>query len=210
MISFLKKPWAKLVVWLSELQWAAKSSISDEECQRIKELLSRDYYIILTRRSNHFSTYMISIADFFLTGKLGYWSHVLMNLEDEVKTDDDYILIEAIGSGVTKSHFSQVFDVDSVAIIKPKNITVDQWTAILDKAKDNLGKPYDNLFDLKNDREINCVELVRNALMATKGYHENFANFEKMISEKKNLTPNMFYTCSDFEIVFESRVGKTR
>ena len=36
-------------------------------------------------------------------------------------------------------------------------------------------------------------------------YYTNFANFEKLIAERKNLTPQMFYECPDFEVVFEIR-----
>jgi hypothetical protein len=41
--------------------------------------------------------------------------------------------------------------------------------------------------------------------MAEPDYQENFANFEKMIKERKNLTPQMFYDCPDFEVVYEVR-----
>jgi len=128
-----------------------------------------------------------------------------MNLEDEVKTDDDFMLIEAIGSGVTETPFKDVFNVNGVVLLKPKNLTINKWTAILDRAKTELGKPYDNLFDLKNDKALSCVELVRVALQADPDYATNFAEFERMIKKEKNLTPQMFYDCSDFEIVYEVR-----
>lgn len=203
------KPIASVLTYFAKLigkiHWSSTTVLSEAECNTIKELLIPNYYIILTRRNNHLSTYAIALGNFLLTGKFSYWSHVLMNTEDEVNSKEDFRLIEAIGTGIQFSPFDKVFDVQSVAILKPRNIQTWQWTAILDKAKSELGKPYDSLFDLKSDSALSCVELVRNALMAEDDYATNFANFEAMIAKNKNLTPEMFYRCSDFEVIYEIR-----
>ena len=130
-----------------------------------------------------------------------------MNLEDEVKTDDDYRFIEATRAGVHYSGFSEVFNdqTSSVALLKPRHFSLEHWTAIMDKAKSLLGRPYDTLYDLANDNNISCVELVRDALRAEADYDLYFANFEKLISSSKNLDPHMYYECDDFEVVWESR-----
>jgi hypothetical protein len=129
-----------------------------------------------------------------------------MNLEDTVKTDDDFRFIEATGHGTHYSGFTEVFgSVDAVALIKPRNMTVDEWTAALDTAKIHLGTPYDNLFNLRNTLEINCVELIRVALSGIPGYAEKFAAFERLVAETKKLTPQMFLECPDFEVVLELR-----
>jgi hypothetical protein len=192
-------------MFFSGIHWSPNNLLTDEELSKIKEALKPNYYVILTRRNNHLTTYLISFANFFLTGKFSYWSHSLMNLENEVNSVDDFILVEAIGKGVTLSHFNEVFDVNGVALLKPKNITIEKWTLILDKARQNVGKPYDSLFDLKNDSAVSCVELVRDALQADPDYATNFAEFEALISKRKNLTPQMFYDCPDFEVVYEVR-----
>jgi hypothetical protein len=204
-MNIFQRAWVSVVVTLGKMHWSPKNLIIDSEKQRIRELLVFDYYVILTRRNNHFSTYMISFANFVLTGKFSYWGHAFMNLEDEVKTDDDFIFVEAVGTGVHETHFDNVFDVNSVVLLKPKNLTIEKWTAILDEAKRNEGKPYDNLFDLKNDNAMSCVELVRDALQADPDYATNFAHFEAMIAKRKNLTPEMFYQCEDFEVVCQIR-----
>jgi uncharacterized protein YycO len=128
-----------------------------------------------------------------------------MNLEDEVNSDNDFRLIEATGSGTHYSPFDLVFRVHGVVLLKPKNMSAEHWTKVMDKANSELGKPYDSLFDLRNDQRLSCVELVRSALMAEPDYEKNFANFEAMIKSRKNLTPQMFYECEDFEIVYEVR-----
>jgi len=187
----------------AKIKWSPAKLLTLEDKIELKATLTKDYYIIATRKSNYLTTYLICIGNFLLTGKWGFYSHVLMNLEDIVKTEDDFRFIEATGPGVHYSEFSDVFDhVDAVAIIKPKNMTIDEWTKALDKAKLYLGRPYDNLFDLKSDLEVNCVELIRLALQGIPDYNIKFANFEKMIASKKKLTPDMFHECDDFEIVY--------
>lgn len=206
MWTLIKKLKSALATWVGNVQWKQSRELSGAELDEILERLTPHYYIILTRRSNHLSTYVICLANLILTGKWGHYSHVLMNLEDEVTEEKDFRLIEATGKGIHYSLFQEVFGgIDSVALLKPKNMSLDAWTAVMDKAKTQLGKPYDTLFDLKNDLALSCVELVRVALQAESNYTTNFSNFEKMISECKNLTPNMFLQCSDFEVVYEVR-----
>ena len=202
---FIRRIAEPIIKFLGKISWKPKNLISDADKDVIRQLLIKDYYIILSRRNNHFSTYLISFGHFILTGKWGYWSHVFMNTEDEVNSDSDFRIIEALSTGVRYSPFSEVFNVNSVAILKPKHMSMDDWTTALSNANLYLGRPYDNILDLANDNEINCVELVRNALKTTKDYEKNFAHFEHMISTRKNLTPHMFYECKDFTVVYEKR-----
>jgi hypothetical protein len=205
----LKKIFDKIasafVTVIGKIHWAPSNTLSEGEKKKIHDLLVPNYYIILTHKNNHLSTFFVGLGNFLLTGKWGYWGHVLMNLEDEVHSDSDFRLIEAVGTGVTYSPFDSVFEVNGVALLKPKNMGLDKWTAVMDKAMTEIGKPYDTLFDLKNDQALSCVELVRDALMGEPDYTKNFAHFEAMIQTRKNLTPDMFYDCDDFELVFEIR-----
>lgn len=200
----------KVQIWFIELvakvHWKNRHLLSDDQSSSLKQKLAADYYIIATRKSNYLTTFFIAFGNFFLTGKWGFYSHVLMNLEDEVKTSNDFRFIEATGHGTHFSSFSEVFGaVDAVALIKPKNMTLIEWTEALDRAKIYLGRPYDNLFDLKSDLEVNCVELIRLALEGIPDYSTKFAEFEKMIAKKKKLTPDMFANCADFEVVYTIR-----
>lgn len=180
--------------------------LTEQEQDVIREHLRNNYFIILTRRKTHLSTYAINLSHLLLTGRLGYYSHALMNLEDAVKDDSDFRLMESTNkAGVVFASFDTVFDCDSVALLKPKNMSLDEWTVVLDQAKTFEGRKYDTLYDLKDDTKMSCVELVRGALSATPDYATNFANFEKMVSKSKNLDPEMFYECEDFEVVWEIR-----
>ena len=206
----MKNLWNKIVAWfilsIGKVEWKAKDTLIEDEQSKIRELLVNDYYIILTRRNNHLSTFFSSLANFVLSGKWGYWSHALMNMEDEVKDNKDFRLIEAVGKGVVYTPFDKVFNVNGACILKPKYMKIDDWTFVLDKAKLQLGKPYDTLFDIRNDNNLSCVELCRAALMGEPNYAINFANFEALIRKRhNNLSPDMFYGLDDFEVVYEIR-----
>lgn len=208
-MNFLKKIYDAVASWvvigIGKIHWGYRDGLTDAELDKVRQLLIPNYYIIVTHRNNHLSTYFVSLASFVLTGKFSYWAHVLLNLENTVKTDADFRLVEAIGSGTQLSPFSLVFQVHGVALLKPKNMSAEYWTMVMDKALSEVGKPYDTLFDLANDNALSCVELVRTALMAEPDYEKNFANFEAMIKSDKNLTPQMYYDCPDFEVVYEVR-----
>jgi hypothetical protein len=126
-----------------------------------------------------------------------------MNLEDEVKVQGDFRLVEAVGTGTRWATFEDVFgNPDAVCLLKPRSMTADEWTGLLDAAKSNIGKPYDTLFDLKNDKALSCVELVRNILKAEPNYNQDFSAFEQMLQDFSNLTPDMYDRCLDFERVY--------
>ncbi len=212
-MNILKRGYQAVVRWvvigIGKIHWGYRDGLTDDELATVKKALIENYYIIVTHRNNHLSTYFVTLANFILTGKWSYWAHALMNLEDEVNDKTDFRLVEATGDGVHYSPFDLVFQVHGVALLKPKNMSTDHWTTVLDRAKVELGKPYDTLFNIAQDNELSCVELVRAALMAEPNYATDFAEFEKMITEHHNLTPQMFYDCPDFEVVYEVRHSRT-
>jgi uncharacterized protein YycO len=210
MQEFLRKYFGWLIDCLSTLigkiNWKQKQPLTKADMDVIAAMLELDYYIITTRHSNHLSLYAISLAGFLTTGKWSSYGHVCMNLEDTVDSKADFRIVEAVGVGSKYSTFEEVFgDADGICLLKPKAMTVDHWTDVLDKARTEVGKPYDTLFDLANDKAVSCVELVRDALMGEPHYKEDFPEFEKMIGKINNLTPQMFRDCPDFEVAYEIR-----
>ena len=198
-----------IVEYVGKLRWKTSRVLTEEEKQTIYKMLENNYYIILTRPHGNFSSYAISAAHLFLTKfkRMGYYAHSLMNLEDTVTSSDDFRLIEAVVEGVKYSTFDEVFDqqCSSVALLKPRCLLEQDWTAIMDKARSYLGRPYDTLYDIARDNKLSCVELVRNALRAETDYEKEFAHFESIIKDAKNLDPQMFYECHEFEVVYEVR-----
>lgn len=202
---YFKRFFSSLAVLTGKINWKLTNPLNAEEKAKISSLLKPNYYILLSRNNNHLSSYIIGLGDLLYRGKFGYWGHAFMNMEDTVVNNTDFQFVEAIGTGVQFATFDETMAINSIALLKPKSLSIDEWTSILDKAKSDVGKPYDTLFDLAQDQKLSCVELVRNALMAEPNYATDFANFEAMCQKYKKLTPQMFYDCSDFEVVLEIR-----
>lgn len=197
-----------IIKQLGKIGWelAPKHQLTTSDLEDLRTKLTKNYYIVVSRNRSHLSAYLVGLGNFFLTGKFSYWSHVFMNLENTVNTDADFRFVEADQFGVKYSTFADITKVNAIALIKPKCMTLDNWTKVLDQAAAQyIGRPYDNLFDLSNDTRLSCVELVRNVLRALPDYDTNFANFEAMIASRKNLTPTMYYDCPDFTVVYEVR-----
>ena len=197
----------KIVALVAKVKWKQRAQIDDATRAAIHKMLAKDYYIIATRRGNYFTTFLISLGNFFMTFKWGQHSHVLMNLEDEVNSSEDFRLIEAtMKAGTHYSTFEEVFtDVDSVALLRPKNITIREWTAALDSVKTYLGVPYDSLFDMRNAAEINCVELVWLAIQSIPEYRNKFPDVVNLFESYATLTPSMLVNSSDFEVYYSTR-----
>jgi hypothetical protein len=197
----------RCTVFIGNVMWKSKRVMTDADRDVLRQKLTKDYFIIVTMHRGFLSSWAIAIAHFFMTWKFGYYAHVLMNLEDKVKTDADFKFIEATRAGTQYSEFDHVFNqqTSSVALLRPKYMSLDHWTEVMDRAKTYLGRPYDTLFDLSSDQKLSCVELVRDALRGEPHYERDFANFEAMITKSKNLDPQMFYECPDFVVEWEVR-----
>lgn len=181
-------------------------SLSDEDLQRLRDMITHDYYIIATRRKTRLTTYLISLGSFLTTGRFSHYNHVLMNLEDDNATKDiDFKLMEATSEGIHWSTFMEVFDCDSVALLRPKNIQKNEWDGAVDALKLQLGKPYDNAIDFSQTNKGSCVQMVNESLKGMPDYNEKFPNLIKMISKYNRVTPQQYYDCEDFEIAWEVR-----
>lgn len=204
-MNLLQKVETVIIKFIGSVKWPIKNAVTKDEQDIIRQKLTSDYYIILTRNNNHLSTYFINFGDFLIGNGWSYWGHALLNMEDEVKSDTDFELIESTAEGVHIETFANVFDVNSVVLMKPKCMSIDDWNLVFAKAISEIGKPYDNLFNMDSTSAFSCVELVRAALQADPDYATNFANFEALVQHYKRITPQMFYQCSDFEVVYEVR-----
>ena len=181
--------------------------LREEDHNELRRKLSSGYYVILTAGHPALSGPAVKLATRI---KNGYWptfTHALMNVdnEDDPLASHRFKLVESIERGVTYNTFMRVFDCDVVALLRPKGFTEEQWERALERAKADVGKPYDTLFDLVDDTKMSCVELVRDALKGSfdteEQYKEHFKHFESMIEENDgDLIPEMYYRCEDFEV----------
>lgn len=194
--------------FVGKIEWHTTRVTNPADLDIVRARLKDNYYIILTRHEGHLSSFAIALAHFLVTGRWGYYAHVLLNIEDEVLTDDDYQFLQSTIAGVKYAKFDEVFDQQggSIALLKPRHVTLEEWTAILDKSRTNIGKPYDLAMDPSQDEKLNCVGLVRNSLQGNPNYEEDFASLEARVKKYKALSPQMLYECPDMEIVWEKRV----
>lgn len=199
----------KLESWTSygigKVIWPMRNPLTQEEINTVSDLCKNGNYILLSRNNNHLSTYCIIICDLFMTGKLGYWGHAFLNIDNDLENGKDFRFIESIGEGVIKATLSEVTDVNSIVVLKPKLMSSNDWSVALKQANADLGKPYDKLFNINQTNSFSCVELIRNALMSDPDYLTNFATFEATVQKHGRITPQMFYDCPDFEVVYETR-----
>lgn len=199
---------------LSEINWMplyAKFNngrgynLTEEDHTIIKEKLAGSYYIILTNRKTHLTTYLIGILSFLKTGKWPQYGHVLMNADNILIANDweKFKFEEATNAGVHFSSFLDVFNCDSVCLLKPKALDTTEWNDVIDGLLVQDGKQYDDLFNIADTSHVSCVELVLDALRADPEYPTDFAVFESTIKQVGNLTPQMYRDCSDFEVILE-------
>ena len=195
----------EIVLFFGRVQWKLSNPLEAAQLDVIQNMLEQNDYIILTMRRNHLSTLLINLCDFLLKGQWGFYAHALMNTQKDMENQDSRYLIEATGEGVKRSKFAEVFDCHAVAILRPKHRDINQWNLVVEKALSAIGKPYNSLFTLQTEEAVTCASLVRSALMASPNYYRDFPHFEAMVKKYGKLTPQMFYDCTDFEIVYEVR-----
>lgn len=186
-----------------------------EDREYARRLMQLNDYLWVSRRRTHLTSYLISTADFLLALSLwarakfkgkrprwGYWTHAFLS-------DKNCKIFEAVAKGVQEAYFDDVFDCDSVACLVPAFISPEEWRdvsgAVIEVARKQLGKKYDTIFNIADDSEVSCIELVRVALKTLPQYAERFKDFEQLIQQYKNVTPQMLYESKSFAVVWEVR-----
>lgn len=202
-------PYHWIAQQIPKIQIRNRNPLTTEEKQKLAELLASDYYIILTSNNYHLSSIMVRVLTFLKTGKWPRYSHVLMNVDFITSPKPDkFKFMEATVKGVHYSSFDEVFDCTDYCLLKPANVELKNYTAVIDEMIENHGKPYDDLFNLLNDESMSCVELVRDALMEITDYAKYFNDLEQLIQRSGNLMPEDFYHCLDFDITHQRSKDK--
>lgn len=181
--------------------------ITNDSLDKIESLLKKENLIILTWRSTHLTSYFISFAHYILcliTGqklKFGRWSHCAINIEYNELDRGQMRIFEAIGTGVSRNRFEDIFNCDRACLLRVKGFSPETTSeALRSYLEKQLGKKYDTLFNLQTDNRQSCVELVYHSL---KAYGYPLVTLEERLKAYKNLTPQMYYDCGDFEVVYE-------
>jgi hypothetical protein len=165
-------------------------------------------YVILSRRSTHLTTYLITLGHRLLTGGRGYWSHACINIEgDRVNSPREIIILESTSKGVTRSGFDEVFDCDSCALLLPRYSSEKEWGDAIETAKKYVGYEYDALNDLESDKAVNCVELLLLAIKTIPNHRDKFRGVFAYLDKYKKLTPDMLEDCGSFTTYYEISKG---
>jgi len=194
--------------WLAQLppmiSWSKTHAITEEDKSHIAEKLASGYYIILTGNKSHLSSVLVSLLSWIKTGKWAKYSHALMNCDniEDPQNRGGFKFVEADVKGVIYTTFDEVFACDNVCLLTPSNIQNSEWTAIIDALVKQVGKPYDDLFDLADSTRVSCVEVVLDALK-TANYDNELHSLGLMIAIEGNLIPQMYRDCPDFTVKFE-------
>jgi hypothetical protein len=194
--------------WLAtippRISWSKKHDLTDSERDAVAKKLASGYYIILTGSSHHLSSVIVSFLSWIKTGKWAKYSHVLMNCDNIENADqrDQFKFVEATAKGVAYATFDEVFACDRACLLTPKTVSNEEWTRIIDALLTELGRPYDDLFDLADASHLSCVEVVLDALKAA-DYADDFKNLAELIKKEGNLVPEMYRDCSDFTVDLE-------
>jgi hypothetical protein len=194
--------------WLAEIppkiSWGSGPAITSAQRDILAQVLASGYYVILTGSSHHLSSVIVSLLTWCKTGHWGRYSHVLMNCDNIENSEDRdlFKFVEATARGVAYATFDEVFACDRVCLLTPKTVSNAEWTRVIDALLDQIGRPYDDLFDLADATHVSCVEVVLAALAAA-DYAEDFANLAEMIKNQGNLVPEMYRDCVDFTVAVE-------
>lgn len=181
-------------------------NLNKEDLSTTWNFLKNTNMVILIWRKSHLTSYLISLAHFFLTGKFGKWSHACINAEWE---DDDITkvdIIEAIGQGTKRSTFFEVFNCDGVCLLSPKLFNRQNWEQAIQEAKKHVEEktPYDTWFNFKDDDKLSCIELVVDSMTKTTSAN-TFSHLKSMMKRYGKITPQMLRDCNDFNVIFEVR-----
>lgn len=190
--------------WLRGWLFGKEYLLEPDDHIQLLKIFKESNYIILTKRRWTVSSMMVIVASMLLTRRRAYWTHALMNVEGDSGTAS---LMEAVGSGVKRSDFFEVFNCDSVTVLQPripKGLPFN-WTGLNNAAYYYQGREYDSVSDIMDDQKLNCTEYVWKCLQEVPDAGIWFHGLKTLIDHHQNLCPQMFYDCGSFEVVFEAR-----
>jgi hypothetical protein len=180
-------------------------AIQSIDIHRVEDTVKSGPRIILTRKKTHLSAFFVALGHFFLTGEWGYWSHLSLCIPDSGQTKWTMKVIESTSDGVRLSFLVDVMKADAVCVMRPRLVDGEMWGEMLAEAMAKLGVAYDDDFNLESDDEVSCVELLMAAAKQSFDFDRYFPGLSAMVAKEKNLTPDMIYTCGDFQIYYEAR-----
>lgn len=188
---------------IGSIRWDfRKKDFKKHQHDILLETIKEGNYLILTKNKYTLSALVVSILSYIKTKEWPDYTHILISFKRE---NGKVGFVEATKNGVHYSDYKMITDVSNICVIAPISINDKEWQKVLYKVEKQIGKKYDNLFDLNDNERLSCVELVRFSLQALHDYYDNFKCIENKIEKYGNLTPQMFRDSSDFNVILEMK-----
>lgn len=190
--------------WLRE-KLGGKYLVTEAEKDYIRALLRIQPCFILIEDRSYLSSYLIRILSWITTKQWPKYTHVLMNFDIGMGSHPDgFLLIEATNSGVHFSTFDYVFACDNVCLTTVDISRVDWEQVRLGLAK-QLGKKYDDWFDIRDNSHVTCVEMCWDALNEIGDRSGVFPTLVARIEKFDQLTPEDFLHSNEIILVYETK-----
>lgn len=197
----LKEKFLKFVmpftIWMSDLHfpWRGFNQFL-YDFYEIENLL-RAGDAICTRSNWHVSNFFNGIVN------PGKYMHIAMYVG---RIDGKHYVIDVLGRGVFFNPLNEFLaDKDLICIRRPKNFTLDRKKKAVRWMKRQVGKPYDYLFNIKNEDALYCSEAYYAALKYAKPDWE----FVRKYKNSDRFTPNDVAKANNFfSTVYEKKVKK--
>lgn len=91
--------------------------------------------------------------------ELGLWEHELIKPHQHAIEFEGARIIEALRPGVQYNTLRHFMDIDDLAIVRPKDLSLEKKREYLENAFRQIGKSYDFNFDVETNERIVCSEL---------------------------------------------------
>lgn len=122
----------------------------------------------------------------------GFWGHAALYVGNGE-------IIDAVGKGVRRVSVQDFFsEGDHAMVIRPKDLTEEQFNVMNTYAEKQLGKPYDYDIDNQDDSRYFCTELVSKALK--EAYGKDFVEANIL----GGIAPEQFKTAQNFDLIWTS------
>lgn len=91
--------------------------------------------------------------------ELGIWDHAIV-VPHRNAVREGRLIVEALRSGVEMNSLEHFLNIDSIGILRLRNLSREERSRVVVEALRQVGKPYDFNFDVESKERVYCSKLV--------------------------------------------------